>query len=61
MEAGLPSSSIGSSPAEGEERDESGERIKELESVVSSLTKQNTTLKNELKFNRETERWAGPG
>ncbi len=57
MEAGSPSST--SNTQEGEQRDEREERIKELESAVSSLTKQNTSLKNELKFNMDTERWAG--
>ena len=34
-------------------------RIAELEATVASLTKQNTKLKNELRFTTETERWAG--
>ena len=38
---------------------DTGERIRELEASVASLSKQNTKLKNELKFTTETERWAG--
>jgi hypothetical protein len=34
-------------------------RVEELEAAVASLTKQNTKLKNELRFTTETERWAG--
>lgn len=34
-------------------------RIKELEASVESLTKQNSKLKNELKFTKDTERWVG--
>lgn len=31
----------------------------QLEATIASLTKQNTKLKNELRFTTETERWAG--
>ena len=35
-----------------------GGRVSELESRVSALSKDNAKLKNELKFTKETERWA---
>lgn len=34
------------------------DRVVEPEAVIASLTKQNNKLKNELKFTKETERWA---
>lgn len=35
------------------------DKTSELEATVASLTKQNSKLKNELKFTTETERWVG--
>ena len=40
------------------EEEAQSDKIKELEEQVASLTKQNSKLKNELKFTTETERWA---
>ncbi len=37
------------------------DRIKELEEQVASLTKQNSKLKNELKFTTDTERCVDRG
>lgn len=38
---------------------EEGSEIELLKTTVATLTKQNTKLKNELRFITETERWAG--
>lgn len=35
------------------------DKTSELEATIASLTKQNSKLKNELKFTTETERWVG--
>ncbi len=36
-----------------------GGRVGELESKIAALSKDNSRLKNELKFTKETERYAG--
>ena len=38
---------------------EEKDRVSELEAQVASLTKQNTKLKNELRFTTDSERWVG--
>lgn len=45
----------------GKDSEEERDRVEQLEATLALLTKQNTKLKNELRFTTETERWAGLG